>query len=115
MPDKTNDSNETTFPKVASTVNRRKFLGNLGKAAIASAAVGAVVPLVDPKSSSVSAQTVSILQPRANRRASAAYQARVSAAQFNFNSTLPNLTRPNNGDEAAYPNRIGSYSKGLPH
>src|SRR5215203_4153027 len=110
MQDKTNDSNEISSAKDSSTVNRRKFLGNLGKAAVASAAVGAALPLIDSKSSGVSAQTGSLLQPRTNRRASAAYQSRVSAAQFNFNSTLQNLTRPTNGDEAAYPNKIGNFS-----
>lgn len=115
MQDKTNDSNEITSQEDISIVNRRKFLGNLGKAAVASAAVGAVAPLLDSKSLSVSAQTGSIIQPRTNRRASAAYQARVSAAQFNFHSTPPNFARPTNGDEAAYPNKIANYSKGLPH
>ena len=27
----------------------------------------------------------------------------------------PLFNRPNNGDEELYPNRIGNYSKGLPH
>lgn len=115
MKDDTNDSNHSESPNNASTVSRRKFFGKLGKAAFASAALGAAVPLLDQKSSAVSAQTGSLLPPRTNRRATAAYQSRVGAAQYNLHSTPPNFTRPSNNDEAAYPNKIANYSKGLPH
>jgi hypothetical protein len=41
------------------------------------------------------------------------YNARVQAATFQKIQPLPD--HPGNGDEERYPNRIGSYSKGLPH
>jgi hypothetical protein len=42
-----------------------------------------------------------------------AYRVRVAAAAQQRESPVP--SHPDNGDEARYPNRIGSYSKGLPH
>lgn len=96
----------------SSNVNRRKFLGNLGKAAVAAAAVGTVAPLADEKSFQVSAQRgLNSVMQRANK----CYTLRVDAAHANLNAISMYLTRDNNGDELQYPNRIGSYSKGLPH
>ena len=115
MENKTNDSIETASSNDSSTVSRRKFFGKLGKAALASAAVGVAVPLLDEKSAGVSAQNGSLIQSRTNQRAAKAYQSRVGAAQFNFNATPPNFARPTNNDELAYPNKIANYSKGLPH
>ena len=42
-----------------------------------------------------------------------AFQVRQDAAQFQHQ--LPIAVHPDNGDEALYPNKIGNYSKGLPH
>nr|HQU84659.1 twin-arginine translocation signal domain-containing protein [Pyrinomonadaceae bacterium] len=95
-----------------SNVNRRKFLGNLGKTAVAAAAVGTIAPLADEKSFSVSAQRGgNAVMARANK----CYQVRVSAAQSNLNAFSMYQLRESNGDELQYANRIGSYSKGLPH
>jgi membrane-associated phospholipid phosphatase len=114
MQNKKNDSNEITSPKDSSTVSRRKFIGNLGKAAAASAAVGVVAPLIDGKSS-VLAQTRGIGNFFYYQRAQACYEFRVDMAKRNFQPISPVFNRPNNGDEQLYPNRIGNYSKGLPH
>jgi hypothetical protein len=46
-------------------------------------------------------------------RADAARQVRVDAADFQRGIPLP--AHPDNGDEARYPSRFASYSKGLPH
>ena len=46
---------------------------------------------------------------------SACLQFRVNTAQANFQPIPPLFNRRNNGDEERYPNKIGSYSKGLPH
>ncbi|MFP2908532.1 hypothetical protein ACLESD_26455 [Pyxidicoccus sp. 3LFB2] len=46
-------------------------------------------------------------------RADAAQWVRVEAA--NFQRTRPLPEHPDNGDEARYPSRFASYSKGLPH
>jgi hypothetical protein len=37
------------------------------------------------------------------------------AAQVGLQATPQNLQHPNNLDENLYPNKIGNYSKGLPH
>ena len=47
------------------------------------------------------------------QRASEAYKLRVDAAKAN--EMKESLPHPDNGDEARYPSRINSYSKGLPH
>ncbi|MEL6369828.1 MAG: vanadium-dependent haloperoxidase [Pseudomonadota bacterium] len=47
-------------------------------------------------------------------RADQAFAIRMEAANANFNAT-PNFNQLNNGDEALYPNFIGSFSKSLEH
>ncbi|MFN0138998.1 MAG: vanadium-dependent haloperoxidase [Pyrinomonadaceae bacterium] len=93
-------------------VSRRKFFGSLGSAAVGAAALGAAAPLVD-KRNTVAAQVNG--NSFYHRRAAASYQYRLDTAQENFQPIPRRFSRPNNGDEELYPNRIGSYSKGLPH
>src|SRR5260221_2321740 len=74
-----------------SPVSRRMFLGGL-----AAAGSGRASP------------------PRSEAgRADRAYQIRVDAAQLERDA--PAAIQINNGDEDLYANRIGNYSKGLPH
>ncbi|MBI1854191.1 MAG: vanadium-dependent haloperoxidase [Planctomycetes bacterium] len=47
------------------------------------------------------------------QRRNASFHVRVDAAKQN--ALIPIPDHPDNGDEARYPNKIGSYSKGLPH
>lgn len=95
--------------------SRRKFLGHLTKGAVVAAAVaGAGMPLVDPKSS-LHAQGKRTDYALYQRRALDTYNFRVSCAQDNYDAFPSTFTRPNNLDEVRYPNRIGNYSKGLPH
>ncbi len=47
------------------------------------------------------------------RRAEHSYRIRVQAARQNLQLRVPR--HQNNGDEELYPNKIGNYSKGLPH
>ena len=94
--------------------SRRNFLGKLGKAGVAVAAIGVGVPFLDNK-------TGVLAQSRANgnsfyhQRALASYKFRTDVAKDDFQPVPPLFNRPNNGDEVLYPNQIGSYSKGLPH
>ncbi|MDQ3801965.1 MAG: vanadium-dependent haloperoxidase [Acidobacteriota bacterium] len=106
-------------PNSEPIANRRQFLGKIGKTALAAAAVGAVAPLVD-KSSEALGQTTKREAARGAQnfyqsRANACYQWRVSVAHANLAPIPPFFDRANNGDEELYPNRIGNYSKGLPH
>jgi hypothetical protein len=92
-------------------VSRRGFLGGLGGAA-AAAAVGAlaVEPLL-PGGGRAAADLVGPLTGSA--RLDEAYRRRLEAADRMLGDGMP--AQSDNGDEARYPNRIGSYSKGLPH
>lgn len=110
---KINEESSDIFSAEDSTVSRRKFFGKLGTAAIGAAAMGTAAPLVD-KRSSVAAQNGGG-NSFYHQRAQASFQFRVNCAQDNFQPIPPRFSRPNNGDEARYPNRIASYSKALPH
>ena len=106
-----NSEHETAEVKSENVTNRRGFLGKLGKAAIVGAAVGAK-PFLDGKSSEAAAQSKGGLQLT---RAQKAYQWRINAALDSYNATSSNIRHPNNGDENLYSNRIGSFTKGMPH
>ncbi len=101
-------------PTASDKTSRRKFLGKLGKSAVAAAAAGAIIPFID-RSSGAAAQGRGGEVWNYGQRAQACYQFRINAARANFQPVPPLFNRPNNGDENLYPNRIGSYSKGLPH
>ncbi len=96
-----------------SATSRRKFLGNLGKAAIAAGAAATIVPLIDPKGA-VLAQRRSNIPGYNPQRATKCMQLRMNTAEANYYNTS-NFPRINNGDEGLYPNKIANYSKGLPH
>ncbi len=95
------------------TVSRRKFFGKLGSAAIGAAAVGAAVPAAAQR---IDRKEAVALAGSYEQRAIDCYNYRVGTAKANLpppgNSRFDRLT---NGDEALYPNRIGNFSKGLPH
>ena len=90
--------------EVDSQPSRRKFLGQIGGSA-AALSVGGL--LVNP----VATQQIEALTPA--QRAERAYQVRVAAALAQKNLPQP-IAQPN-GDEDRYNNKIGSFTKGLPH
>lgn len=100
-------------PEIVRT-SRRKFLGNIGKTGIAVAAIGAADPTINRRSE-VLADVKSNGNSFYRRRAVASFQFRANCARDNFQPPPPLFSRPDNGDEALYPNRIASYSKGLLH
>ncbi|MGI8885152.1 MAG: vanadium-dependent haloperoxidase [Pyrinomonadaceae bacterium] len=110
-----NESENNSKSSVENSVktNRRNFLGNLGKAGITAAAAVAAAPLLDNKSTVVAqiGRGSSVYQ----KRAAACFQVRMDAAQANFQPLPPLFSRPTNGDEDLYENKIANYSKGLPH
>jgi membrane-associated phospholipid phosphatase len=113
--------NESVTPSTEKTesvenTSRRKFLGVLGKTAVSAAVVGTAVPFLDSKSS-VAAQAAEnvIRHPFPNyQRAAQCYQIRLDAARNNLQATSK-VRRFDNSDENRYANKIGNYSKGLPH
>lgn len=98
-----------------SSTNRREFLGKFGKSAIAVTAASAIVPFIN-QNSAVTAQKLRD-EPGTfyQQRSDACYKFRTNAAKSNNPKFPPLFTRQNNGDENLYANKIGSYSKGLPH
>lgn len=92
--------------------NRRAFLGKVGMAGAATIAAGVVgtEPLLQTEHSSVQGAPTS-----SNQRANACAKLRRDAANAGNASTPANLQHPQNNDENIYPNKLGSYSKGLPH
>ncbi len=115
-------NNEKKFETENAHSDRRKFLAHIGKAAIAGATVAAIgiKPFVGGKTGETAAQKTVFdeavsLKPGLNkRRALKCYQLRTTAAVQNLEATqyIAHLT---NRDEEFYPNKIASYSKGLPH
>lgn len=91
------------------SLDRRGFLRNVGAitaTTIATSAVGLNSDLIPNVSAQDSSELVS---PRATQ----AYNLREQAARDQRD--LPEPTATSNGDETLYPNKIGNYSKGLPH
>ena len=79
---------------------RRTFLTQVGAATVAATVIG-----------SVEAEAA----PGSNQRANDCAKLRRDAANAGLQATPQNLQHPNNQDESLYPNKLGSYSKGLPH
>ena len=88
--------------------NRRSFLGGVSAATIAAGVIG-VEPLLQNKNSQAHAATGS------NQRANQCAKLRRDAASAGLQATPQNLEHPDNNDEKLYPEKLGSYSKGLPH
>ncbi len=91
--------------------SRRTFLGKVSVAGAASLAAGVIgiEPLFGSDSARVNAAQGS------NQRANDAAKLRRDAALAQLQATPQNLQHPTNGDEDLYPDKIASYSKGLPH
>ena len=88
--------------------SRRKFLGVAGAATIAAGVIG-VEPLLQTERSQAHAADGS------NQRANDCAKLRRDAAAAGLKATPPNLQHPSNQDEDLYSNKLGSFSKGLPH
>src|SRR5215217_5668061 len=87
---------------------RRTFLSRVGAATIA-AGVISVEPLLQTERSEAHAADGS------NQRANDCAKLRRDAATAALKTTPQNLQHPSNNDEELYPNKIGNFSKGLPH
>jgi hypothetical protein len=94
--------------------SRREFLGKVGGATAAGIAAGAIglEPLIGPFGIAT-ARAQDNESITVSPRATAAYNLREQAAAAERD--LPEPPQTTNGDETLYANKIGSYSKGLPH
>jgi hypothetical protein len=91
-----------------SSTSRRAFIGTVA------AGVVALPPLLSSKSGEARAQEfVPETASTGKKRAKQAQNIRIDAADAQRAVPIP--AHPDNGDEALYPTRIGSYSKGLKH
>jgi membrane-associated phospholipid phosphatase len=99
-------SNSATIAKISNRLSdsRRSFIATVASAA---GAIG-LSPLLSSSGTTAQAET-----PFGRRRALEALQTRQRAALEEFNS--PPASHLNNGDEPLYGNKIGNYSKALPH
>lgn len=107
-------------------LSRRRFLGGIGGAAVA-LTVGSTVGAASPAGAAAegvdagagasalteAGKKQSPQMARAAARREKAFQIRFQAAKSHRRKPL--VLHTSNGDEARYPNRIGNYSKGLPH
>ncbi len=91
--------------------NRRTFLRTIGATTVVAGAVG-VEPFLQSEQSQVHAAPAN---RGPNQRANDCAKLRRDAAQTGLLNTPQNLQHPANVDEHLYPNKIGNYSKGLPH
>lgn len=91
--------------------DRRNFLVRTGAATFAAGAIG-LEPLLG---ASVTEARASAVGTPANTRRNRAYQKRHQMAVDNKNATPPNFQQTTNTDDDIYPDKRGSYSKGLPH
>jgi hypothetical protein len=85
--------------------NRRRFLSQVGGSAVA----GALLPTLTPSSAFAARDDES----NSARRADEALIKRQRAALLQWRQGVPR--QPDNGDERRYANKIGSFSKALPH
>jgi hypothetical protein len=94
-------------------LSRRSFMGVAGQIAVTAAAVGAATTAGE--------RTAQAHRRRTDERTSPLDQElveknlRVRKALAAENASVPVPRHPNNGDEARYPNKIGSDTRGLPH
>jgi hypothetical protein len=85
--------------------NRRRFLSQVGGSAVA----GALLPTLTPSSAFAARDD----EGNSARRADEALIKRQRAALLQWRQGVPR--QPDNGDERRYANKIGSFSKALPH
>jgi len=99
------------------TVTRRSILGYLGATAALAVVGGGASACNDddgkPKPTPTPTPTLTPTPTPAEQRRLAARDIRFEAAEMAYSHPVP--PHPNNGDEALYPNKIGSYSKAFPH
>lgn len=107
MPRRAKHENEPPPAKseAPADTSRRTFFAKVGTAAAVLASGAVVLP------PSASAHTSE--EHGGEGRAEESFEIRRDAARRERN--LPTPAHPTNGDETRYPNKIGNYSKGLPH
>jgi hypothetical protein len=111
------EQDDTQAPESAEipNVNRRQFLGGAGAAVLGvSAGALAFAPKGEAAGAAAAVEDASIIVGEGNvGRTQACFNFRMNMASSRRDA--PHPKHRNNGDEARYPNRIGSFHKALPH
>ncbi|MDX1997484.1 MAG: vanadium-dependent haloperoxidase [Thermoanaerobaculia bacterium] len=97
---------ESVGTESSAGLSRRGFLGGVGT--VAAALATSAVPTLER-----TADAAEVGPEIGSARLNSAYQKRIDAADRMLAVGMP--AHPCNGDETLYANRIGNYSKGLPH
>lgn len=106
-------NHQSTSEEPPEIETRRSFLKKIGSTTAAGIAGTVAVPALIAGSAGTAAAQKRARSQIGNGRAEAAFQVRVDAAQRQFDR--PPVSHPTNGDEARYPEFLGSFSKALPH
>jgi hypothetical protein len=97
-----------------SSVNRRKFLKGVSTVTAATIGLGIKAPQAPAQAGGGEELSSALADPNATTaRQQKCYRYRVKAAILERNR--PAVVHLNNGDEDRYPDKIGSYTKALPH
>lgn len=94
--------------KTTDAFTRRAFVKRVLAATAAAQGIGLPLAL-----GPATARAAELGPDNPQQRRNRAYRIRQEAALLEMQQPLP--PHPDNGDEARYPNKIGSFSKGLPH
>jgi hypothetical protein len=99
------------------STDRRKFLRTIGATTLAAGGLGIEQLANSPRAVILGTphDDDDDSNHRFNRRALECAKIRRRAANEGLRNTPPNLQHPSNQDEDIYPQKIASYSKGLPH
>jgi hypothetical protein len=108
--DSTSESEAGKLPK---DPTRRRFLGRVGIAAPLAAGLLSAAPVASAQSSTNTTQSIPIPSGVTDPRVIQAFELRVGEAVQD--ALVPAATNVNNGDDARYPDKGGTYTKGLPH
>ena len=106
------------FSASAPPLKRREFFQRMGGITAGATVLGLSSLAVERSTAAPDAKPpknadTGISPGNGNQRRDRAFRVRVQAADDE--KKLHSSLHPNNGDEDLYPNKIGSYSKGLPH
>jgi membrane-associated phospholipid phosphatase len=113
----THQISTTTQPVSKVSRGRRKFLGQVGLGAAATIVAGSTATAQSPlKATKCDEDNFPFgVEPAnmASNRYTKAYKCRLEAAKLA--KSRPLVVHQDNGDDARYPNKIGSFTKALPH
>lgn len=114
------EADSQTTQSAPASPARRNFLGKAGIATVATVAAGLSASPAEAQSPFQASKCDDITFPfgvepsdRASNRFMKSYKCRLEAAKLA--RSRPTVIHFTNGDDERYPNKIGSYTKGLPH